>query len=410
VGPAVPAAMSARLPRAASQACSGTPVPRVAARGLAVVVLCFSFLWPLPAPAQECDKETVAQKPSRWSTRGDFIGRDFGAAQLPRARAVVAALSRLVMDDVYPQPRGCNPFWYASYDSPGPYPSHRFSFISGYLMYYCKGPQSGMFVGHETETWISIAANDTPVLRGNMEVNDKQVLTLRRPDGIRDGMLYYAIPRSETSPRTKEMPVTRAWLITYPGKLPYVPVTRKEYLLEARVELARRQEKDIAAMRKQAVARPAAEQEAQKRKRIEEIERSYAGDAREAKIRRYLQDYRTDEQRNEESLASVRGNYQKTLDVMDGLLQRMPEGELAQPAIVRDPANAFKGFLDAEPNYVHMLARPNPEYFDSRLSTTTPQFFTVVALEEPRLTASRELSEAFLATFKFDRLKQMLGR
>lgn len=95
---------------------------------------------------------------------------------------------------------------------------------------------------------------------------------------------------------------------------------------------------------------------------------------------------------------------------MDGLLQKMPERELAQPAVVRDPANAFTGFLDGEPNYVHMLVRPNPEYFDTRLSKATPQFFTVVVLEEPRLTASRELSEAFLSKFGFDRLKEMLGR
>jgi hypothetical protein len=88
----------------------------------------------------------------------------------------------------------------------------------------------------------------------------------------------------------------------------------------------------------------------------------------------------------------------------------MPAGDLAQPAIVQDPAVAFKGFLDSRPNFVHMLIRPNPEYFDKRLSPATPQFFTVVVLEEPRLTPSRELVEAFLAKFRFDRVKQMVGR
>jgi hypothetical protein len=381
-----------------------------APRGLGAAVLCLGLLVPLPGRAQDCNAETLAQTPSRWGRSMDYVGNAFAKDQLAGAEAVVAGLKRMIVDDVYPQPRGCDPRWRASYDAFGPFGRLSFSFESGYFMYFCKGPKSGMFVGSETETWITIQANDLRVLRGTLEVNGKTVLTMRRPTTTRDGMLYYEIPRSETSARTKDMPVTMAWLVTYPDKLPYVPVTRKEYLLEATEEVARRQTTDVAAMRKQAVARPAAEQEAQKRKRIEEIERGYTGQAREARISRYLKDYRTDEQRNEALIASVYGNYQKTLELIDGLLRTMPAGDLAQPAIVQDPAVAFKGFLDSRPNFVHMLIRPNPEYFDKRLSPATPQFFTVVVLEEPRLTPSRELVEAFLAKFRFDRVKQMVGR
>jgi len=106
----------------------------------------------------------------------------------------------------------------------------------------------------------------------------------------------------------------------------------------------------------------------------------------------------------------VSADYQKTLDLMDRLLRNMPATELLQPAVVRDPANAFKGFQDGEPNYIHMLIRPNPEYFDKRLADAIPQFFTVSVRAEPALIASKELADAFVKAFRFERLKQLLGK
>ena len=76
---------------------------------------------------------------------------------------------------------------------------------------------------------------------------------------------------------------------------------------------------------------------------------------------------------------------------------------------MQDPANAFQGFQDERP-YINMLIRPNPDYFDKSLSNATPQFFTVVVLEEPALIPSKELANAFVQKFKFERLKQMLGK
>jgi hypothetical protein len=57
-----------------------------------------------------------------------------------------------------------------------------------------------------------------------------------------------------------------------------------------------------------------------------------------------------------------------------------------------------------------MLIHPNPGYLDKNLPSATPQFFTVAVREEPERIASRELASAFLRKFKFEPLKQMLGK
>jgi hypothetical protein len=376
--------------------------------GTCVLVILLAFLWHVPLHAQECDAESVARKPSRWKKRDDFVPPNAKKEPLARARAVVSDIGRMMTEEVYPQPRGCNPTWRGDYNGGGPYPSFSYSFNSGYFMYYCKPSGKEMFVGAETETWIDVVVNNSGVLNGNIELNGKRILTMRRHNETRDGMLYYELPRSDTAPRTKDMNMTYAWLVTYPGKLPYRPISRMEYLREARQEVLKKQQHVVAAMEKTTVIRPAAEQEAQKKKRIEEIEKGYTGNAREARINRYLKDYRTDEQGKQESIAAVSEKYQKTLDLMDGLQRNMPESELLRPAVVQGPANGFQGFQDDTP-HIHMLVRPDPEYFDKRMSRTTPQFFTVVALEEARLSASREVVAAFVQKFRFERLKQMLG-
>ena len=378
---------------------------------ISVCVLAFflALLWNAPLNAQECNEESIARKPSSWKTREDYVPPNARKEPLARAKAVVSDIGRMMTEEVYSQPRGCNPTWRGDYNGGGPYPSFSYSFESGYFMYYCKPSGKEMFVGAETETWITVQANNSRVLNDYMELNGKRILTMRRHNEIRDGMPYYEIPRTESAPRTRDTNMTYAWIVTYPGKLPYVPITRKEYLLEARQEVEKKQQQVVSAMQKTTVVRPAAEQAAQKKKRIEEIEKGYTGNAREARLNRYLKDYRTDEQRKQDAIDAVSANYRKTLELMDGLLRNMTEDKLLLPAVAQAPASGFLGFLDDKP-YVHMLVRPNPDYFDKRLSRTVPQFFTVVALEEARLPASREVVAAFLRNFRFERLKQMLGR
>jgi len=358
--------------------------------------------------AQDCTKEILAQKPGQWKRSPDF-SPNISKVILSKAKTVVAPLSKL-MFEVYPQPRGCEAKWYESYGSStwdiGL--AQSYEFIAYFMMYYCKGNGKDFFVGSETDDWIYMMANYCGYLNDFLTVNGKKYWTIKRPTEAKDGMLYFDYPNSSSSPDPQGLWVY-AWMITYPGKLPYIPVTRKEYLLEARQEVAKTQTEVIENVKKYTVIRPAAEQEAAKQKELAYLKKSYPDNPR--RWQRYLEDYQTDEQRLQASINHMTGQYQATLKLMDDLLKNLSAEELQKPAVISVIATAFKGFEDdfKEKN-ANMLIRWNPDYFDNKLSKASPQFFTVFLRENRRDLPAVEITRLFKQKFRFEVLSSMLGK
>lgn len=348
------------------------------------------------------------KKPGLWKKSPDF-SPNIPKEILSKAKTVVAPLSKL-MFEVYPQPRGCEARWYESYGS-GTYDiglAQSYEFISGYFMYYCKNNGSEFFIGAETDDWVAIRANYCGVLNDFLSVNGKKYWTMKRPTEVKDGMLYFEYPSSSGSTDGSGLWVY-AWMITYPGKLPYIPVTRKEYLLEARLEVAKTQTEVIENVKKYTVIRPAAEQEAAKQKEVAYLKKSYPDNPR--RWQRYLEDYQTDEQRLQAAIDKMTAQYQATLRIMDDLLKNLSAEELQKPAVVSQIAVAFKGFEDDyKERNANMLIRWNPDYFNKKLSKASPQFFTVLIRESRRDLPAVEITRLFRQKFRFDALSSMLGK
>ncbi len=376
--------------------------------GISISLAIFSFLL-LPAMnAQDCTREILAQKPGQWKKSPDFspgIPKEI----LSKAKTVVTPLSKLFFE-VYPQPRGCEARWYESYGS-GAYDiglAQSYEFISYFLMYYCKGNTKDFFLGSETDDWIYIRANYCGALNDFLTVNGKKYWTIKRPTEVKDGMLYFEYPSSASSPDINGLWLY-AWMITYPGKLPYIPVTRKEYLLEARQEVAKTQTEVIENVKRYTTIRPAAEQEAAKQKEVEYLKKSYPDNPR--RWQRYIEDYQTDEQKLQAAINKMTQQYQATLAIMNNLLQTLSEEELQKPAIVTVIATAFKGFEDDfKERNANMLIRWNPEYFNKKLSKAVPQFFTVLVRENRRDLPAVEITRLFKQKFRFEVLSSMLGK
>ncbi len=358
--------------------------------------------------AQDCTPEILAQKPGQWHKSPDF-NLNLPKGILSQAKKVVAPVSKLFFE-VYPQPRGCEAKWYESYGS-GNYDiglAQSYGFISGYFMYYCKGNKKDFFLGGETDDWIYILANYCWMLNDFLTVNGKKYWTLRRPTEVKEGMLYFDYPISSSRPDPKGLWVY-AWMITYPGKLPYKPITRKEYLLEARQEVAKTQIEVIEKVKKSTRIRPVAEQEAAKNKEVQYLKKSYPDNRRG--WQRYLEDYQTDEQRLQGTIDHMTKQYQATLRIMDNLLKDLSAEELQKPAVVSVIATAFKGFEDDfKERNANMLIRWDPDYFDKKLSKAVPQFFTVLIRENRRELPSVEITRLVKEKFRFDVLSSMLGK
>jgi hypothetical protein len=143
-------------------------------------------------------------------------------------------------------------------------------------------------------------------------------------------------------------------------QMPYVPVTRKEYLLAAKVELTVAKAAIAAAVKTKAPVRPAAVQEAEKKAMIEQLKAVYTGVALEIRMRQYLKNYRTDEQYLQDHIDFETEGVDSAMHLMNDLLAQMSPTELGKPAIVSVPAIDFNGFEDGHTD--RMLVRMNPAY------------------------------------------------
>ena len=377
-------------------------------------LLLIPFLVMQKINAQDCTPQLLAQKPGQWKKLADVNG-NFPGAELSRAKKMVGLLSK-VMFDVYPQPKGCEARWYESYSSSiydiGLLPAYEFTSL--YLMYYCKSNKKDFVVGDETDDWIYIKVNYCGWLNDFLTVNGKKYWTMKRPTEVKDGILSYIYPNSSSSFYYSNKDTllnlwNYAWLITYPGKLPYIPVNRKEYLLEARQEVVKKQSEMTESEKKNTTIRPAAEQEAAKQKEVEYYKKNYPDNPR--RWQRYLEDYKTDEQRLQASIDYQTKQYQATLKIMDDLLKNLSAEELQKPAIVSEMAKDFKGFEDDfNERNANMLIRWNPDYFNKKLPVATPQFFTIVLRENPADIPAEELSRQFRQKFDFKALAALLGK
>lgn len=374
-----------------------------------LLLVVFLLLMTAPGRAQECTPEILAQKPGQWRKVPDFNHSRFPKELVGHAKSVVELFSKLILE-VYPQPEGCEARWYGRYDSSDDDTGlvQSYQFTSLFLMYLCSANQQGFVRSDETNDWIYVVANYGERLNGFLTVNGKRFSTMKRPSAVKDGMLYFEYPNSASSPDEKGLWIN-AWMITYPGKLPYVPVTRKEYLQEARQEVAKTQIEAIERVKKTTRIRPAAEQEAAKNREVEYLRKSYPDSPR--RWQRYLEDYRTDEQRLQETIDHLTEQHQATIDMMDDLLRSLSPEELQKPAVVSVIATAFKGFEDDfKGRNANMLIRWNPDYFDKKLSRAAPQFITVLIREERRDIPFVGVTRLLKQKFRFDALSSMLGK
>jgi hypothetical protein len=152
----------------------------------------------------------------------------------------------------------------------------------------------------------------------------------------------------------------RFWLVATGGKLPYIPVSRAEYLAAARMELVATENVIIADLKRNLPLRDASVQEADKKAALDQIATLYSGMDLQLRTRMFLNGYKTDEEYQQETIDKRTADLQGTIDLMDHLLHHLSPAALAKPAIVSVQAAAFNGFEDGQGG--RMLVRINPAF------------------------------------------------
>jgi hypothetical protein len=332
---------------------------------------------------------SLTTTPTSWQKEEDLVNGSISKLKLSKMRGVTTTLMSVLRDSCFIE-GSYTPTWH------GAYLSARYS--GGSLMQFGVDCH---FTDQHAE--LTITANDIQPLLGHLAVGSQQFLTMDISPEVKNGGYYFESTGMEGNVTVKR------WLITTGiDRLPYVAVTRKEYLQAAKIELAATKAAICAAVKQKATVRPAAVQEAEKKAMIDQLQSMYTGLALEIRMRQYLKNYRTDEQYLKDNTDNETASVDSTMRLMEDLLARMSPAELGKPAIVSVPAIDFNGFEDGHTD--KMLVRINPTYFNGGLSDEKPQLFLVEWRYDASNAAAADIDQQLTQNFDGQQLKVLLGK
>jgi hypothetical protein len=330
-------------------------------------------------------REAVPSASQQWEKEEDQVNGRISNSKLLKMKNTAEAIVAFFQESCISE-GNYSPVWHGEYFSEKTSPGPQMKF----------GVQCNF---NDQGAHLTVMANDLSPLLGHLVLNDKTVLTIRTAIAAKNDCPYFEIK----APRSK------IWLVTaHNDLLPYIPVTRKEYLKEAQSELQATRTRFTEELKKKAPIRPLAIQEAEKKAAIDRLNSQYSGIALQIRMRAFLKDYKTDEEYLKQNIEIGTAELDSTLHFMDSLLKYSGTEELTRPAIVSVQAADFRGFEDGISD--NMLIRINSAYFKSAVGGETPQFFLVCWQYENPDPAAIDIDRQIEQKFDGQKLKGMLGK
>jgi hypothetical protein len=355
-----------------------------------------------------CNDDVIMAVNGKWKTSpDDIIGPDktFPASQYNQLKTRLDKIA-VLFQEAYPNPKGNEANWYRSIRgnamvNNGPVP---YQFTSLYLSWYCNPNLHKLMLGTETGTWAYIFINDLNKFLekvADFKINANTAFFLPDKVGEWKGMSLYDVG----STTYKQ---DRAVLITRGSQLPYIPVTRLQYLIAIKQKLEDEKIIQIDLNNKMKI-RTDAEQELDKQTGMENALKYAPASRVEERKANYLKNYKTDQQRKEENLQRLEKNYSVKLKAIDDLLKTFDNDELEKPAVI-DPFHDFKQFSTLEKGG-RMMVLLNNNYFNMQLPRYMPQLMVLRWRSESNNNApSQFFKKQFEANFPIDKLKLMIDK
>lgn len=311
----------------------------------------------VPGNANESLVCPLANAPAApWQKAADQVFGHIRGSRLAKLKNTSADIISLFHDSVLTE-ASLNPIWHGEYFSAGNgAPQTRF----GVSCVFRNGDANTT-----AENDLTIFANDISPLVGHLTVNGQEFVTLKGfIPGLGNPAFEFDMPASaDDAGNSQETMHVKAWLVTADSTmLPYIPVTRKEYLEAARQQLERHREAIIADIHRSIQVRSTGEQAAEKKQALDQLSSTYSGIELQTRIKIYLSSYKTDEEYMAKNIAAATEDLDRTLALIARLRTGSTAKQLAQPAIVSVPASAFLGFEDGQPNST-VLVRLRGAYY-----------------------------------------------
>ena len=364
------------------------------------LALLFGILLSLASLAQDCDVESLLQKPGIWEETGGSIS-GITTADLAREKKVEAFIHSMIKSK-YP-PMGLKIKFGGAYESSYPFmPVNSYYYHIMAFHFYCE--ENTIKTVTESATTFQIYANKFEVdiydtAHGNRALAEGFNVIHNLP-AEKDGYWYFK--EKDENIGFGMSGKSNAWLVTYDGKLPFAFVTRKEFLEKKKINLTN-------SIQEAAVGLKDDLKNLEKEKGLEEVE--YKNDPE--KLAKYLRGYNYTKDKYEKFLADNEKKYKPEFDKIEKLLKMSPE-ELNQKAIVKLDPNAELDasylFTDDNDPFCEILIKPNPGYFNKKLPRSSPQFFWVNVTWDNNEPILSKFREDIMKSVDFIALKNMLGK
>jgi hypothetical protein len=347
-----------------------------------------------------------------WKKRSDpslFPDNSFPKNQFAQANNRLDKMQKL-LQAAYPDPKGVEAEWYRTISGsalvkggPAPYELNAL-----FLIYFCNANK--IELGDETQTWFYVFANQFNWFADYQKyyrIDDQPVYLLSRKLGEFKGYGVYGGIHSKGLPGQRIG--SSAIIITRPGQSPYLPVSRKQFLQAFLNYNESRNSKTLADMQNNMHFKTDEEEEADKKKNLEIIERVTSADKLARAKDNFLKNYITDKQRKEGNIDKMKKRYEEDMKPARDLLSKANEQYLAQASILDfDNMLEFKEFATEEKGG-RQLVRLNPDYFNSKLPKYVAQFLIVYWRwddAKPGINFKNQLE----THFNFDALKEMIDQ
>jgi hypothetical protein len=374
-------------------------------RMYAITLLLFALCGLARAQCLSSPKAAPSSKAweNQWQKVEDRIFGHIRGSRLARMKNTSAGIISLLRDSILTE-GSLNPVWHGEYFSAANGgPQVRF----GVSCVFHNGDANS-----NLDNDLTVFANDISPLMGRLTVNGHVFVTLKGIIGGKGRPAFeFDLPSGDnTGAAAPETIHVKAWLVTADSSmLPYIPVTRREYLEQARQELGIRKEAVIADIHGRIRIRSAAEQEAGQQQMLEQLRSTYSGTELQTRIRICLGNYKTDEDYVAHAIAVATEELNHTIGLIDGLLTGSTAQQLAQPAIVSVPCTAFHGFEDDGPDRT-VLVRLRASYYTGDADQATIKSLLICWRYHPADPTAAGIDHQLAGNFERGRLKDLFEK
>ena len=369
-----------------------------------------------------CKDAMAMQAKGRWIKTADP-----GSSSSKEVNNRLDEFHNMVMK-IYPQPTGVDAAWhravgisyFGSKRKLSPYPDGRpryeaielphfmkYYYRCGFFRYTCDyNNKNRILPGYpgETGTWVTITANHgQPAISeapdGSWTINGFPVRLLD------PGARTYSGPGLRDAAKGRNY---RIVLVHRKGILPYIPVTRKQYLEQCIIYQTKLWDELIKGTENLPVRSPD-EQEKEKNAKLAKFEKDFGKDPKRLKsaVDYYLSGYKTEQQIRDEEVQKAKKNKEQELKKFtDELEKTTQQGLLDSPAMIR-VMYLSDIIFDTDPLQANMVVIENRDYIRKDLPKHVPQLF-VVDWTWSDWAPQEKIAEIMEKDFPYEKLQAMI--